>query len=83
MVTAQGTMKWFVHYSAIDSSGFRELSEDQKVTYEVPHCGCESEQPQRGTNVSEDGSPHLVKRIRRVTGIASRHATTPEANSSG
>ncbi|MDA3629121.1 cold-shock protein, partial [Saccharopolyspora sp. WRP15-2] len=25
----------FVHYSAIDSSGFRELSEDQKVTYEV------------------------------------------------
>lgn len=25
----------FVHYSAIDASGFRELSENQAVTYEV------------------------------------------------
>ncbi|MER7014252.1 cold-shock protein [Saccharopolyspora sp. NPDC000359] len=25
----------FVHYSAIEASGFRELSEDQHVTYEV------------------------------------------------
>ncbi|GAA1392139.1 cold-shock protein [Pseudonocardia kongjuensis] len=25
----------FVHYSAIDASGFRELSENQSVTYEV------------------------------------------------
>ncbi|RKT89161.1 cold-shock DNA-binding protein family [Saccharopolyspora antimicrobica] len=25
----------FVHYSAIEASGFRELSEDQRVTYEV------------------------------------------------
>ncbi|MDA3627726.1 cold-shock protein [Saccharopolyspora oryzae] len=25
----------FVHYSAIDSRGFRTLEEDQKVTYEV------------------------------------------------
>jgi cold shock protein len=25
----------FVHYSAIEASGFRELTEDQQVTYEV------------------------------------------------
>ncbi|MBA8824741.1 CspA family cold shock protein [Saccharopolyspora lacisalsi] len=25
----------FVHYSAIDASGFRSLAEDQQVTYEV------------------------------------------------
>ena len=25
----------FVHYSAIDASGFRELAENQAVTYEV------------------------------------------------
>ncbi|RCW43308.1 putative cold-shock DNA-binding protein [Halopolyspora algeriensis] len=25
----------FVHYSAIDASGFRTLEEDQQVTYEV------------------------------------------------
>ena len=25
----------FVHYSAIDASGFRSLSENQQVTYEV------------------------------------------------
>ena len=25
----------FVHYSAIDSSGFRSLEEEQKVTYDV------------------------------------------------
>ncbi|MCE0761727.1 cold-shock protein [Pseudonocardia kujensis] len=25
----------FVHYSAIDSSGFRELTENQAVSYEV------------------------------------------------
>ncbi|GAB2732895.1 cold-shock protein [Salinifilum aidingensis] len=25
----------FVHYSAIDASGFRELSENQAVSYEV------------------------------------------------
>ncbi|MEV1291960.1 cold-shock protein [Pseudonocardia sp. NPDC049635] len=25
----------FVHYSAIESSGFRELTENQKVSYEV------------------------------------------------
>ncbi len=25
----------FVHYSAIDASGFRELSENQAVTYDV------------------------------------------------
>ncbi|MBA8826247.1 CspA family cold shock protein [Saccharopolyspora lacisalsi] len=25
----------FVHYSAIDASGFRSLDEDQQVTYEV------------------------------------------------
>jgi CspA family cold shock protein len=25
----------FVHYSAIESSGFRELTENQAVTYEV------------------------------------------------
>ncbi|MFC7341990.1 cold-shock protein [Saccharopolyspora griseoalba] len=25
----------FVHYSAIEASGFRELAEDQQVTYEV------------------------------------------------
>ncbi|MGI8306003.1 MULTISPECIES: cold-shock protein [Saccharopolyspora] len=25
----------FVHFSAIEASGFRELSEDQHVTYEV------------------------------------------------
>lgn len=25
----------FVHYSAIDASGFRTLEENQKVTYEV------------------------------------------------
>ncbi|GAB3559334.1 CspA family cold shock protein [Actinopolyspora lacussalsi] len=31
----EGGQDVFVHYSAIDASGFRTLEEDQQVTYDV------------------------------------------------
>ncbi len=35
IVPDDGGADVFVHYSAIDASGFRTLEEDQQVTYEV------------------------------------------------
>ena len=32
---ALGTVKWFVHYSAIESSGYRSLDENQRVEFDI------------------------------------------------
>jgi CspA family cold shock protein len=32
---AQGTVKWFIHYSQIEASGFRSLDEGQRVEFDV------------------------------------------------
>ena len=58
---ADGGPDVFVHYSAIDSDGYRSLDENQKVEFEITQ-GPKGPQERKGAQGTQGGLPDLNKK---------------------